>query len=39
MGNEELRIGDVLCLPCDKFLRQLHPEGSIFPPNVDGVSA
>ena len=39
MGHEALKIGDVLCLPCDKFLQQLHPEGGIFPPNVVGVSA
>ena len=26
MGVEELKIGDVLCLPCDTFLKTLHPE-------------
>jgi predicted AAA+ superfamily ATPase len=26
MGQEELKIGEVLCLPCDKFLRTLHPK-------------
>jgi predicted AAA+ superfamily ATPase len=26
MGQEELKMGEVLCLPCDKFLRTLHPK-------------
>jgi len=24
-GSERLHIADVLCLPCDVFLRSLHP--------------
>jgi len=29
MGTEELKISGVLCLPCDKFLRTLHPENKL----------
>lgn len=29
MGQEEIRIGDVLCLPCDTFLRKLDPSKPI----------
>jgi predicted AAA+ superfamily ATPase len=25
MGQEEIKMGEVLCLPCDAFLRRLHP--------------
>jgi len=28
-GSERLRIDDVLCLPCDAFLRALHPARAI----------
>jgi len=31
MGTEELKISGVLCLPCDKFLRGLHPTHKILP--------
>lgn len=30
MGAEEIKISDVLCLPCDTFLRRLHPQAPIF---------
>ena len=26
MGHEELKISDVLCLPCNTFLKKLHPQ-------------
>jgi len=29
MGQEEIRIGDVLCLPCETFLKKLHPSRPI----------
>lgn len=29
MGQEELKINGVLCLPCDKFLRSLHPQNKL----------
>jgi predicted AAA+ superfamily ATPase len=31
MGSEALRMGDVLCLPCDQFLRHLHPQNGVLP--------
>jgi hypothetical protein len=27
-GKERLRLGPVLCLPCEEFLRKLHPSES-----------
>ncbi len=30
MGHEEIKIGGVLCLPCNTFLRNLHPQGPVF---------
>ncbi|MBK9441444.1 MAG: hypothetical protein IPN53_09070 [Comamonadaceae bacterium] len=30
MGLEAIKINGVLCLPCDTFLRNLNPGGSIF---------
>lgn len=30
-GQERLRINDVLWLPCDDFLRNLHPQRQIHP--------
>lgn len=29
MGKEEIKINDVLCLPCDTFLTKLHPQDPI----------
>ena len=29
MGQEEIKMGDVLCLPCDTFLKTLHPHAPI----------
>ena len=29
MGQEEIKINDVLCLPCDSFLKRLHPKNPI----------
>jgi predicted AAA+ superfamily ATPase len=29
MGQEELKINDVLCLPCNTFLKKLHPQAPI----------
>jgi predicted AAA+ superfamily ATPase len=29
MGQEEIKMGDVLCLPCDSFLKKLNPHGPI----------
>ena len=29
MGQEELKINDVLCLPCNTFLKKLHPQALI----------
>ena len=29
MGKEEIKIGDVLCLPCATFLKKLNPDGPI----------
>lgn len=29
-GKERLFVGDVLCIPCDEFLRHLKPDGAIF---------
>jgi len=29
MGQEELKMGEVLCMPCDNFLRTLHPQQPI----------
>jgi uncharacterized protein len=29
MGQEEIKMGDVLCLPCDIFLKKLNPHGPI----------
>lgn len=29
MGQEALKIGDVLCLPCETFLKTLHPSHAI----------
>jgi predicted AAA+ superfamily ATPase len=29
MGQEEIKMGDVLCLPCDTFLKKLDPHGPI----------
>lgn len=29
MGQEELKISDVLCLPCNTFLKKLHPQAPI----------
>jgi predicted AAA+ superfamily ATPase len=29
MGQDEIKIGEVLCLPCDSFLRKLNPHGPI----------
>ena len=29
MGQEEIKMGDVLCLPCDSFLKKLDPHGPI----------
>jgi predicted AAA+ superfamily ATPase len=29
-GQEEVRIGDILCLPCDTFLKKLNPSSPIF---------
>lgn len=31
MGQEELKINGVLCLPCDNFLQKLHPKYQILP--------
>lgn len=31
MGQESLKMGEVLCLPCETFLRQLHPQHQILP--------
>ena len=31
MGQENLKMGDVLCVPCETFLRQLHPQSQILP--------
>ncbi len=28
MGTEELKIGNILCLPCGTFLKNLHPENN-----------
>ena len=28
MGTEELKIGNILCLPCCTFLKNLHPENN-----------
>lgn len=28
-GSERLLIHDILCVPCDEFLRRLHPKGSL----------
>ncbi len=33
MGSEVLRIGEVLCMPCDQFLRNLHPLNEVLPSN------
>lgn len=30
MGQEEIKINDILCLPCDGFLKRLHPKNPIF---------
>ena len=30
MGQEEIRINDIPCLPCEAFLRKLHPSDPIF---------
>jgi len=30
MGKEELKINGVLCLPCEQFLRHLHPQNELF---------
>ena len=30
MGQEEIKINDVLCLPCDSFLQKLRPINPIF---------
>jgi hypothetical protein len=29
MGQEEIKISDILCLPCDSFLKRLHPHAAI----------
>ena len=29
MGQEELKINDILCLPCNTFLKKLHPQAPI----------
>jgi predicted AAA+ superfamily ATPase len=29
MGQEEIKMSDILCLPCDTFLKKLHPHGPI----------
>ena len=29
MGQEEIKISDVLCLPCETFLKNLHPQAPI----------
>ena len=29
MGQEEIKINEVLCLPCDSFLKRLHPKNPI----------
>lgn len=29
MGQEEIKINDILCLPCDSFLQKLHPKSPI----------
>ena len=29
MGQEEIKMGDILCLPCDTFLKKLNPHGPI----------
>jgi predicted AAA+ superfamily ATPase len=34
MGSESLKLGDVLCLPCDQFLRNLHPQNEVLPSQV-----
>ena len=28
-GQEEIRIGDILCLPCDTFLKKLNPSSPL----------
>jgi predicted AAA+ superfamily ATPase len=30
-GSEALRLGSVLCLPVDRFLKELHPERELLP--------
>ena len=30
MGQEEIRINDIPCVPCEVFLRKLHPSDPIF---------
>jgi len=30
-GQGNLKLGDVLCVPCETFLRQLHPQSQILP--------
>ena len=29
LGDDELSIDGVLCLPCDRFLRRLHPRDAL----------
>jgi predicted AAA+ superfamily ATPase len=29
MGQDEIKMGEVLCLPCDSFLKKLDPHGPI----------
>jgi uncharacterized protein len=29
MGQEEIKISDILCLPCDSFLKRLHPHAAL----------
>ena len=31
MGHEKLLINGVLCVPCEEFLRNLHPDRAIEP--------
>lgn len=31
MGQEEIKISDVLCLPCETFLKNLHPQTQLLP--------